>query len=227
MDREVIIFSGIILCGLVIFLLLQKVFNIKCSKAISIYIVFILLIASFFASHNINLVENSLKEEPTKNITTTEEKPVNNENGVSENTTQNDIITVLETLAKKIVEKTPLLSTVIFIVVFLGFGCYALFCSEKLNTGTEKSKIYSALLTRLLMVSFASSTVPTGISLILCALVESIKIEQMADGLEVYFAYAGLSLIFMTVIVIFEEKQRIDDLWKPSKNNSENEKVIN
>ena len=105
-----------------------------------------------------------------------------------------------------------------------------LFCANKIKPGqtetlsdTEKKTffIYSALLMRLLIVSFASSTIPTGISLILCALFENVHIEQMT-GLEVYLAYAGLSLIFMTVIVILEEKPHIDDLWKSFKNNSEN-----
>ena len=62
------------------------------------------------------------------------------------------------------------------------------------------------------MVSLSSSTIPPGISLILCVLF-GIQIDKMT-GLEVYLIYAGSSLIFMTGIVLREEKKRIDDLWK-------------
>ncbi len=132
-------------------------------------------------------------------------------------------------LAAKFVEYTAQLSTLILLVVFFGFGIYAIMCSKD-KSGTKEPKtlsdtkntfsIYSALLMRLLILSFAASTIPTGFSLILCALVKSIKIEQMS-GLEVHLGYAGLSLIFMTIIVVFEEKPRIDCLWKSFKNNSE------
>jgi len=232
MGMEFIIFSGIffgiVLFGLAIFMLLKKGYlkNIKCYGTISIYIVVVLLIGSFVLSHI--LVENSQEEEPTKNTISTEGKPVKNENAVNEKTIQNDIITRVATLAKPIVETTAQISIVTLFVVFFGFGFYACFCSKiKAKSDTEKTKTFpisSALLIRLLIVSLASSTIPTGVSLILCAFFESIKVEQMT-GHEIYLAYAGLSLIFMTLIVILEEKQRIDDLWKSFKNNSENEKV--
>jgi hypothetical protein len=114
-------------------------------------------------------------------------------------------------IAKAIIINTNKLSTISLLLVFFGFCLYAFLCHKK-----QSDEGYSALLTRLLIGSFTASTIPTGISLILCAVVDMEFLTQMAkgNGLGVYIAYAGLSLISMTILLIFEEKRRIERLSK-------------
>lgn len=112
-------------------------------------------------------------------------------------------------LATLIIRNTNKLSTISLLIVFFGFCLYAFLCHKK-----QSDEGYSALLTRLLIGSFTASTIPTGISLILCALVDIKLLKDMTEGLGVYIAYAGLSLISMTILLIFEEKKRIEKLSK-------------
>jgi hypothetical protein len=118
-------------------------------------------------------------------------------------------ISNLVELATTIVKNTNKLSTISLLVVFFGFVFYAFLCHKK-----PSNEGYSALLTRLLIGSFTASTIPTGISLILCALIDIKLLKDMTEGLGVYIAYAGLSLISMTILLIFEEKKRIEKLSK-------------
>jgi len=73
---------------------------------------------------------------------------------------------------------------------------------------------------RVLIASFAASTLPTGISLILCVFITD-GLKKMT-GLEVYLAYAGLSLVLMTILILSEEMKRIKGYHhKPPPPNSE------
>lgn len=67
---------------------------------------------------------------------------------------------------------------------------------------------FSGVLTRLLIGSFGASTIPTGISLTLCAFSYKKYIEHLS-GVEIYIAFAGISLISIAVLSIYEEKGRI------------------
>jgi hypothetical protein len=67
---------------------------------------------------------------------------------------------------------------------------------------------FSGILTRLLIGSFGASTIPTGISLTLCAFNYKKYITHLS-GVEIYIAFAGISLISIAVLSIYEEKGRI------------------
>lgn len=67
---------------------------------------------------------------------------------------------------------------------------------------------FSGVLTRLLIGSFGASTIPTGLSLTLCAFNYKEYIKHLS-GVEIYIAFAGFSLISIAVLSIYEEKGRI------------------
>ncbi|RKZ92236.1 MAG: hypothetical protein DRR19_04830 [Candidatus Parabeggiatoa sp. nov. 1] len=81
---------------------------------------------------------------------------------------------------------------------------YAVFCFILQNKPLDLSR----LLTRLLIGSFSASTIPTGLSLILCALY-GIKLIEHLKGVEIYIAFAGISLISITALATYEEQKHI------------------
>ncbi|MDM8558619.1 hypothetical protein [Candidatus Parabeggiatoa sp. HSG14] len=78
--------------------------------------------------------------------------------------------------------------------------------SEKKN---NQKNDFAGVLTRLLIGSFGASTIPTGISLILCAFENKDYIKHLS-GVEIYIAFAGISLMSIAVLSIYEEKGRIE-----------------
>jgi hypothetical protein len=67
---------------------------------------------------------------------------------------------------------------------------------------------FAGVLTRLLIGSFGASTIPTGFSLILCAFENKDYIKHLS-GVEIYIAFAGISLMSIAVLSIYEEKGRM------------------
>lgn len=115
-----------------------------------------------------------------------------------------------------IAEKTTQLSIMMLIIAFL----YLLLDALRLNINQQKDKNetsnnnksidFAGALTRLLIGSFAASTIPTGISLILCAFKGEEYIKYLS-GLEIYIAFAGIALISIAVLSIYEEKNKMKD----------------
>ena len=132
--------------------------------------------------------------------------------------------TVVEFGIKLIVEKTSQLSILMLGIAFFYLLLHALVveiqwqkaCQEKRETLNAESieKVlrksdFAGALTRLLIGSFGASTIPTGISLVLCAFNK--EYITHLSGLEIYIAFAGITLISIAVLSIYEEKSRIKD----------------
>lgn len=117
---------------------------------------------------------------------------------------------------KLIAEKTTQLSILMLIIAFI----YLLLDVLVLNINEQKNKTevsnnnkitdFAGVLTRLLIGSFGASTIPTGISLILCGFKGKEYISYLS-GLEIYIAFAGITLMSIAVLSIYEEKSRIED----------------
>jgi len=132
--------------------------------------------------------------------------------------------TVVEFGIKLIVEKTSQLSILMLGIAFFYLLLHALIveiqwqkeCQEKRETLNAESieKVlrksdFAGALTRLLIGSFGASTIPTGISLVLCAFNK--KYISLLSGLEIYIAFAGMTLMSIAVLSIYEEKSRMKD----------------
>ena len=102
-----------------------------------------------------------------------------------------------------VVQHTTQSSIMMLGTAFIYLLVNAFLCSKKKNIDL------SSLLTRLFIGSFSASTIPTGLSLILCAFY-NINLIQHMSGVEIYIALAGLSLIAITVLATYEEKRRIE-----------------
>jgi hypothetical protein len=74
----------------------------------------------------------------------------------------------------------------------------------------KKKNDFAGALTRLLIGSFGASTIPTGISLVLCAFKGGEYLSYLS-GLEIYIAFAGITLMSIAVLSIYEEKSRMED----------------
>jgi len=83
--------------------------------------------------------------------------------------------------------------------------------NDNLEEGTSSRRTdFAGALTRLLIGSFGASTIPTGISLVLCAFKGKEYIGYLS-GLEIYIAFAGITLMSIAVLSIYEEKSRMED----------------
>ena len=102
-------------------------------------------------------------------------------------------------------QQSPQFSILTLVIVFISLFLHYLFCFILKNKHIDLSRF----LTRLLIGSFSASTVPTGISLILCAFEDIEPIKHM-EGVEIYVAFAGISLISIAILETFEEKERIE-----------------
>ena len=116
-----------------------------------------------------------------------------------------------------IAEKTTPLSILMLGIAFFYLLLDALLLkmtiASKNNGDIEEvpNKIdFAGALTRLLIGSFGASTIPTGISLILCAFKGKDHIKYLS-GLEIYIAFAGITLMSIAVLSIYEEKSRMED----------------
>lgn len=104
---------------------------------------------------------------------------------------------------KFVIQHTTQSSILMLSTAFVYLLINAFLCSKK------KRIDLSSLLTRLFIGSFSASTIPTGISLILCAFYD-INLIRYMSGVEIYIALAGISLIGLTALATYEEKRRIE-----------------
>ncbi|EDN71116.1 membrane protein [Beggiatoa sp. PS] len=74
----------------------------------------------------------------------------------------------------------------------------------------KKKGDFAGALTRLLIGSFGASTIPTGISLALCAF-KGMEYISYLSGVEIYIAFAGITLMSIAALSIYEEKTRMED----------------
>ena len=125
------------------------------------------------------------------------------------NVVQNEKLTIIELIIKHTTQLSILMLVTSFVYLFFA----ALLDIEDKISGSkkeeEKSDFAGGVLTRLLIGSFSASTIPTGVSLVLCAFVDMKYIRHLS-GVEIYIAFAGISLLSIAVLSTYEEKGRIN-----------------
>lgn len=115
----------------------------------------------------------------------------------------------LNLIIKQIVQHTTQSSIVVLIIVFI-YLLIDIF-NEKSENGIKNNRSFACILTRLLIGSLAASAIPAGISLILCAFYDISLIKEMS-GVEIYIAFAGISLISSMYFSLDEEQNRAKEL---------------
>ncbi len=68
----------------------------------------------------------------------------------------------------------------------------------------EKSYFAEGILTRLLTGSLVASSIPTGISLVLCAFTD-MKYIKYLSGIEISIGFIGIALMSIAVLSIYKE----------------------
>jgi len=123
-----------------------------------------------------------------------------------------------ELVIKQVIQHTTFSSIVMLITVFIYLLVDVLSYSKDIpatnkNEGSDdvensKRSDFAGVLTRLLISSLAASAIPAGISLILCALYDISLIKYMS-GVEIYIAFAGISLITSMYFSVDEGQKHI------------------
>ncbi len=129
--------------------------------------------------------------------------------GVVPNFLQNKELAIIELIIKNTTQLSILMLGTTFFYLFFA----ALLDIDGKISGAKKEgekSDFAGVLTRLLIGSFSASTIPTGVSLVLCAFTNMIYIKHLS-GVEIYIAFAGISLISIAVLSTYEEKGRINE----------------
>jgi formate hydrogenlyase subunit 3/multisubunit Na+/H+ antiporter MnhD subunit len=85
------------------------------------------------------------------------------------------------------------------------------FVNDSTKVHKDKESNFAGALTRLLISSFSASTIPTGISLILCAFFNIELISKYMSGVGIYIAFAGFSLISIAFLSTQEARTQMTD----------------
>lgn len=126
---------------------------------------------------------------------------------------QNEELTIVELIIKNTTQLSILMLVTTFIYLFFAAlldidGKIPDTKKEDKKSDNEKSDFAGGVLTRLLIGSFSASTIPTGVSLVLCAFADMGYIRHLS-GVEIYIAFAGISLMSIAVLSTYEEEDRI------------------
>jgi hypothetical protein len=120
-----------------------------------------------------------------------------------------------ELVIKQVIQHTTFSSIVMLIIVFIYLLVDALLDKPATNQNEKSDDVenskrsdFAGVLTRLLISSLAASAIPAGISLILCALYDISFIKYMS-GVEIYIAFAGISLVTSMYFSVDESQKLI------------------
>jgi hypothetical protein len=115
--------------------------------------------------------------------------------GVVPNVVQNEKLTIIELIIKNTTQLSVLMMVTTFIYLF-----FVVFLEKSDN---EKSD-FAGGVTRLPIGSLISSSIPIGISLILCVLTDMRYIKYLS-GVEISIGFIGIALMSITVLSIYKE----------------------
>ncbi len=104
--------------------------------------------------------------------------------------------------SESIVGNTTRYSIIFMIVTFLYLSLDALLCSKEVNK--------ARLLVDVLKGSLSISAIPTGISLIVCSFPNKIWLIVSMGGVEVYIAFAGLSIAAIGLLSALQGQQDVE-----------------
>jgi len=105
-------------------------------------------------------------------------------------------LSIIELIIKNTTQLSILLMVTTFIYLFLA----ALL--EKSNN--EESDFAEGILTRLLTGSLVASSIPTGVSLVLCAFAD-MKYIKYLSGVEISIGFIGIALLSIAVLSMYKE----------------------
>jgi MFS family permease len=108
------------------------------------------------------------------------------------------------TIIELIIKNTTQLSILMLVTTFI----YLFFVALLENSDNEKSDFAEGIVTRLLTGSLVASSIPTGISLVLCAFTD-MKYIKYLSGIEISIGFIGIALMFIAVLYIKKSSQRI------------------
>jgi len=155
--------------------------------------------------------------------------------------------TYLGYLLQKIVYFTTQTSIILMFIIFAYFTgiAYKRYRADSKNTtGLQKDqkekqreleeKGISRFLTEVLVASLSISAIPTGISLMICAFYD-IKFIKHMSGVEIYVAFAGISILSIGFLSTLQERVQISDKgeindpadFNPANSPSEESDLIN
>jgi hypothetical protein len=104
------------------------------------------------------------------------------------------------TIIELIIKNTTQLSILMLVTTFI----YLFFVALLENSDNEKSDFAEGIVTRLLTGSLVASSIPTGISLVLCAFTDMKSIKYLS-GIEISIGFIGIALMFIVVLSIYQE----------------------
>jgi hypothetical protein len=136
----------------------------------------------------------------------------------SESTSTISVITsIVPAVCYKMLELTTFFSIFIMIVVAIYLTLDAIYrCSKTgefaVNPRKDNKNKWLELPTRVLMGSLGISAIPTAISLVICAIYERLDlIETQMSGTEIYIAFAGISIIFISFLSALVVEDEIEE----------------
>jgi len=127
-------------------------------------------------------------------------------------------LTIIELIIKNTTQLSILMLVTTFVYLFFA-ALLDISDSKKEAKKSDKSDFAGGVLTRLLIGSFSASTIPTGVSLVLCAFADMEHIKHLS-GVEIYIAFAGISLMSIAVLSTYEEEGRISEGIKKVKSSN-------
>jgi hypothetical protein len=108
------------------------------------------------------------------------------------------------------VVKYTSLSSVILMLVVSTYLTYNWIIASLIFQREEKTReVLPRALTEVLIGSLSAGAIPTGISLIICAVYDLNLIKYMS-GVELYIAFAGLSIIFIAFLSTLRQQAQLE-----------------
>jgi hypothetical protein len=109
---------------------------------------------------------------------------------------QNKELNIIELIIKN----TTQLSILMLVTTFI----YLFFVALLEKSDNEKSDFAEGIVTRLLTGSLVASSIPIGVSLVLCAFTDMKSIKYLS-GVEISIGFIGIALMFIAVLSIYKE----------------------
>lgn len=202
---------------------LMDVFNLKDNLVFALFVVVTLSLGIIFLSEFIVATIQWNSCQVVQQITKPEQKTGYFISCKDDKDKEFTSDTYLGYLLQKIVYFTTQTSIILMVIIFAYFTlvAYKRYRVDSKNiTGSQKAqkekqreleeKGISRFLTEVLVASLSISAIPTGISLMICAFYD-IKFIRHMSGVEIYVAFAGISILSIGFLSTLQERVQISD----------------
>jgi TRAP-type C4-dicarboxylate transport system permease small subunit len=205
----------------------KRIYSLRMLRVVSITLLVIFIVELLVASFEW-WAETSSSTEPTRSLQTEKSSPTDSSKNL-----QTDLAICSQQIAKlpegkhcslgyflplKVVSYTAQSSIILMTVVFLYLSAYAQirWKAKKLekpaSSTNSTEKVYyehfAVFLAEVFIGSLSISAFPTGISLIICGIYGG-KPMQLMSGMEIYIAFAGISLAALAFLGALQEQGEI------------------